>query len=149
MAQLKLQKGQYTQYTQAANFRDEDDGKFPFEYWLNLAYDYSDIVASKIYLLLPKGARVLQCLHEIEATLTGITAIYVGDGDDTDGWIPDAWAAGATGEFNLTPYNAAYVNGKWYRTLDTIDVTFEGIATAGSGIVAAKIWSYVEAAAAE
>jgi len=147
-AQVSSKVSRYSAYVQAANFRDPEDGMFPFEYWLMQAYAFGDIVASKINVQLPANCRVLEVLHEIDATLTGITAIEIGDGDDADGWIDDAWVAGLIGEFIKTPYDAEYANGRWYRTADTIDVTFSGIATAGAGIVGVKILSYVEAAEA-
>jgi len=143
ITQLSDAKRPYTAYIQTAAFRDQDEGMFPFEYWLAYAYDYTDISESKIEIEVPPGAIVLQVVHQISETLTGITAIEVGDGDDANGWIADAYGAGATGV--RTDYTAAYAAvGKRYDDGDTIDVAFTGIASAGSGKVFVKILSYTE-----
>lgn len=143
LTQLNDAKRPYTAYVQTANFRDQDEGMFPFEYWLAYAYAYTDITTSKIEIEVPPGAIVLQVGHQISETLTGITAIAVGDGTTSNGWIADAWVAGATGFY--TDYTATYAAvGKRYNTGDTIDVAFTGIALAGSGKVFVKILSYTE-----
>lgn len=143
LTQLNDAKRPYTAYIQSSAFRDQEEGMFPFTYWISYAYDYSDITTSKIEIEIPPGAIVLQVGHQISATLTGVTAITVGDGSAAAGWIADAWVAGATGFY--TDYTATYAAvGKRYNTGDTIDVAFTGICTAGSGKVFVKILSYTE-----
>jgi len=143
LTQLNDAKRPYTAYLQTANFRDQEEGMFPFTYWIAYAYDFSDISASLIEIEVPPGAIVLQVGHQISAALTGITAITIGDDDAAAGWVADAWVAGATGFY--TDYTAAYAAaGKWYDDGDTIDVAFTGIALAGSGKVFVKILSYTE-----
>jgi hypothetical protein len=143
ITQLNDAKRPYTAYIQTANFRDQEEGMFPFTYWLAYAYDYTDITASEIEVEVPPGAIVLQVGHQISETLTGITAITAGDDGNAAGWIADAWVAGAVGFYtDLTATYAAV--GKRYDDGDTIDVAFTGIALAGSGKVFVKILSYTE-----
>lgn len=144
LTQLNDAKRPYTAYLQTANFRDQEEGMFPFTYWLAYAYDWEDITASYIEIEVPPGAIVLQVGHQISATLTGCTAIEVGDqSDDDDGWIADAWVAGATGFY--TDYTAAYAAvGRRHDDGDAIDVHFTGVVSAGSGKVFVKILSYTE-----
>lgn len=144
LTQLNDANRPYTAYLQTANFRDQEEGMFPFTYWLAYAYDYTDITASLIEIEIPPGSIVLQVGHQISVALTGITDIEVGDqSDDTGGWIADAYVLGATGFY--TDYTAAYAAaGRRYDDGDTIDVAFTGTASAGSGKVFVKILSYTE-----
>ena len=142
--QLNDAKRPYTAFLQTANFRDQDEGMFPFTYWLAYSYLYSDISASYINIDVPPGAIVLRVVHQISATLTGCTAIEVGDGTDPNGWIEDAWVAGATGTY--LDYNAVYMMiSKRYNTGDTIDIHFTGTpVSAGSGKLFIEMLSYTE-----
>lgn len=136
----------YTAYIQVADFRTPEDGMFPFTYWLNMSYDYSDISASLATLFVPAEARVLRVCSQIDEAFTGVTSMIVGDGDDPNGWIADAYDAGAAGTF-MTDYTAAYAaTGKRYGTADTIDITFGGATswTAGSGKLWVEVLSYFE-----
>lgn len=143
LTQLNDAKRPYTAYLQTANFRDQDEGMFPFTYWISYAYEFGDISASYINIDVPPGAIVLQVGHQISAALTDCTGIEVGDGSDPNGWIADAYVAGAT-QF-ITDYTAAYAaTGKRYNTGDTIDVHFTGVVSAGSGKVFVKMLSYTE-----
>jgi len=143
LTQLNDAKRPFTAYIQTANFRDQEEGMFPFTYWLAYAYDYTDITASYINIDVPPGAIVLQVGHQISAALTACTAIQIGDGIDPNGWVADAWVAGATGFY--TDYTAAYAAvGKRYNAGDTIDVHFTGVVSAGSGKVFVKVLSYTE-----
>lgn len=143
ITQLTDAKRPYTAYLQTANFRDQDEGMFPFEYWLAYSYEHTDITASKIEIEVPPGAIVLQVGHQISETLTDCTAIVVGDDDDPNGWIADAYVSGDV-QF-ITDYTAAYAaTGKRYDEGDTVDVSFTGVVSAGSGKVFVKILSYTE-----
>lgn len=143
ITQLNDANRPHTAYLQAANFRDQDEGMFPFTYWLSYAYDYSDIDTSKIEIEVPPGAVVLRVGHQISAELTDCTAIEVGDGVDPNGWIADAWVDGSTGF--RTDYTAAYAAvGKRYDDGDTIDIAFTGVVSAGSGKLFVEILSYTE-----
>jgi len=143
ITQLNDAKRPFTAYIQTAAFRDQEEGMFPFTYWLAYAYDYTDIDTSMIEIEVPPGAIVLQVVHQISVELTGVTAITVGDGAGAASWIADARGGGAVGTY--TDYTAAYpAASKRYDDGDTIDVNFAGIATAGSGKVFVKILSYTE-----
>lgn len=134
----------FTAYIQVCPFRDPEAGMFPFTYWLNASYLYSDISSSKIEVEVPPNAIVLQCLHQISAALTGVTAIAVGDGTTPNGWIADAYGAGTAG-ISRTDYTAAYAAvSKYYPDGDTIDIAFTGVALAGSGKLFVKVLSYFE-----
>ena len=144
ITQLNDAKRPYTAYIQTANFRDQEEGMFPFTYWLAYAYEFGDINAvSEIEIEVPPGAIVLQVGHQISEALTDCTDIEIGDDDDPNGWVADAYDAGATGFY--TDYTAAYAAaGKRYNTGDTIDVHFTGVVSAGSGKVFVKVLSYTE-----
>lgn len=145
LTQLNDAKRPYTAYLQTANFRDQDEGMFPFEYWISYAYEYTDITASKIEVEIPPGAIVLQVAHQISETLTDCTAITAGDGESSAAayWIADAWHSGTIGWYtDLTSTYAA--TGKRYDDGDTIDFAFSGVVSAGSGKVFIKILSYTE-----
>ena len=136
----------YTAYVQVIDTRDPDDGMFPFSYWLNQAYDYDDISsASKISLFVPPRSKVLRVYHQVDEALTGITAMTVGDDDTADGWIESGVITpGTAGDF-VWDYDSDFCKtGKYYSTADTIDITFSGIATAGSGKIFAEVISYFE-----
>jgi len=136
----------FTAYIQVCPFRDPETGMFPFTYWLNASYDYSDtILESRINAVeVPPNAIVLQCLHQISVALTGVTAITVGDGDDPNGWIANAYGAGTAG-VSRTDYTAAYAAvSKYYPDGDIIEVIFDAAPSAGSGKLFVKVLSYFE-----
>ena len=149
ITQLNDAKRPHTAYLQTANFRTQDDGMFPFTYWLAYAFDYSDIDTSLVEILVPPGAIVLQVGFQVSELFTNVTSIKVGDGGvaaaTNNDWIADAYLGGATGF--VTDYTAVYAAvGKRYDSGDTIDVTFGGTTswTAGSGKVFVLILSYTE-----
>lgn len=153
ITQLNDSKRSHTAYVQTANFRDQEEGMFPFTYWLAYAFDYSDIDASYVELLVPPGAIVLQVGFQVSELFTNVTSIRVGDGVSEGGvevatnndWIADAWLGGAAGFVTSLATTYALV-GKRYNTGDTIDVVFGGTDawTAGSGKVFILILSYTE-----
>jgi hypothetical protein len=145
-SQLNGDADVYTSYVQVADFRTPEDGMFPFTYWLNMSYDYSDISASVVSLFVPANAKVLRVAHLIDEAFTGVTSIIVGDGSATNGWIADAYGAGTAGTF-ITDLTSTYAAvGKMYTTADTIDVTLGGTTswTAGSGKLFVEMLSYNE-----
>jgi hypothetical protein len=146
MAQVQLDGADdiYTAYIQVAAFRTPEDGFFPFTYWLNASYAFGDVSASKISVFVPPRSKVLRVAHQITAAQTGVTAITVGDDDDPNGWIADAYSTGAAGVF-VTDYTAAYAaTGKYYATADTIDIVQTGVISAGSGKLWIEVLSYFE-----
>jgi len=144
ITQLNDAKRPHTAYLQTANFRDQEEGMFPFTYWLAYSYLFGDITASYVNIEVPPGAIVLSVGHQISAALTGCSAIEVGDGSDPNGWIVDAYGTGATGF--ITDHTAAYAAvGKRYDDGDTIDIHFTGTPiSAGSGKLFVEMLSYTE-----
>lgn len=140
-----------TAYFQFERGRDPLDGMSPISRWMTLAYEYSDISASKLSLHVPPGTMVLRVVHRVDAALTGCTAIVVGDGAAADGWIATAHITPGTAGDVVTDPNSTYhaLGVKVYEDGDTIDMAFTGVVTAGSGILFAEVISYTEALTAE
>lgn len=130
--------------------RDPAGGMSPISRWWNWAFGYGDQSASVVACGIPPDSRVLRVVLEISEAFTGTTAVIVGDGDDDNGWIATGTITPTTaGDFGLDYDAALAVKGKYYQDGDTIDVTFTGIATAGSAILWVEMISYGEAIAAE
>lgn len=134
-----------TAYIQVAPLRDPEEGMYPFTYWLSYAYDYSDISASKVSFDVPPRAVVLRVVHQVTEALTGATALTIGDDSDADGWMASGVADPSTAGDTALDYDAAYaVKGKYYSSGDTIDISFTGVVTAGSGKIFIEVLSYFE-----
>lgn len=121
------------------------NGLSPISRWLTYAYTYEDLVASAINVQIPPKTIVLRAWHRVDAAFTGVTAVIVGDGDNTQGWLATGLIVPGTPGAVCDP-TAAYVaaGGKWYPDGDTIDIAQTGIATAGSGILFVEMISYHE-----
>jgi hypothetical protein len=130
--------------------RNPEDGMSPISRWWSKAFGYGDQSASVVSVGIPPNSRVLRVALEIGAGFTGTTAVIVGDGDASNGWIATGVITPATaGDFGLDYDASLAVKGKLYQTGDTIDITFTGIATAGEGILYVEMISYGEAIAIE
>lgn len=141
---------QNTGYFAFETTRNPEDGMSPISRWWAKAFGYGDQSASVVGIGIPPNSRVLRVALEISEAFTGTTAVTVGDGTTADGWIASGVVTPTTaGDFAMD-YDAAYaVAGKRYGDGDTIDITFTGVATAGSGILFVEMISYGEALAAE
>jgi len=134
-----------TAYLQFEPYRDPEHGMDPISRWFSRTFTYTDQVASVVSIHVPAGSRVLRVAFEASTAWTNTTAVVIGDGAAADGWM-------ATGNVNPSvassfgiDYNATYaVLGKKYETGDTIDISFAGIATAGTGKLFVEMISYNE-----
>jgi hypothetical protein len=89
------------------------------------------------------------CL-EASTAWTGVTAVVVGDGAQADGWLRTGVVDMATASTFAKDEVATFVLiGKKYETGDTLDISFTGIATAGTGKIFIEMLSYNEAHDAE
>jgi len=136
----------HTAYSAFETTRNPEDGMSPISRWMGFFYDYADQSSSVVKCIIPPNSRVLRVAHEVHTAFTGVSAMIVGDGDNDDGWIESGviTPTASDPEFVLD-YDAAYaVVGKLYEDGDTIDITFTGVATAGSGILWIEVISYAE-----
>lgn len=134
-----------TSFYQFETGRDPLEGMSPISRWMAMSFSYSDQVASVVSVQVPVGARVLRVALEVTAVFTGTTAVVVGDGSAANGWIATGVVTPTVDNSFALDYDAAYaVSGKHYPSGDTIDVTFTGIATAGTGILWIEVISFEE-----
>jgi hypothetical protein len=130
--------------------RDPAESMSPISRWIAQAYDYEDLSASTFSMHVPPGSRVLRVAHEVQVAFTGVTAMIVGDGDTTNGWIVSGTITpGTVGDFVFDPDSTFGAVGKFYQDGDTIDIIQTGVATAGEGILWVEVISYAEAVEAE
>ena len=130
--------------------RDPKLGLSPVSRWLTCSYTYEDLTASAINVQIPPKSIVLRVWHRVEIAFTGVTAMIVGDGDATNGWLATGLIVPGTPGAVTDPTSAYHLLfGKWYEDGDTIDIAQTGIATAGAGILFVELISYHEAYDAE
>jgi len=126
--------------------RDPEDGMSPISRWMSHAFVYGDQSSSVVSIHVPPMTFVMRVALLIGAAFTGTTAVTVGDGDDVDGWIASGTITPTTAGDMAVDNDAALSEvGKLYEDGDTIDITFTGVATAGSGKVFIETVSYNEA----
>jgi hypothetical protein len=130
--------------------RDQNAAMSPISRWLNKAFAYTDLVASKFEMFIPPGSRMLRVLLQIDGAWTDTTEVIVGDGTDDNGWLVSGAAAPGTPGL-YADIDAAFpaIGAKFYADGDTLEVAFVGIASAGKAILWAEVISYHEAAGVE
>lgn len=136
-----------TAYYQFETPRDPEDGMSPVTRWMCWSYLHTDQTASTISFFVPPGTRMVRAIHEVGVALTGATAMILGDGDATNGWIRTGRITpGTAGDF-IGDLGSTYAaqGGKLYQTGDTLDLAFTGVTSAGAGKVYAEVISYNEA----
>lgn len=141
-------KSPQTAYLQFEVPRDPNEGMSPITRWLTASFGFADQTASVIPVHVPPMTFVKSVVLQIATAWTDTTAVKVGDGTNDDGWIVSGQIdPTVAGEMELD-YDAAYtVTGKLYADGDTIDATFAGVATAGTGKLFIEVISYNEALA--
>lgn len=135
-----------TAYFAFEETRDPETGMSPISRWIGWAFDYLDQTLSVVPIHIPPGSRVIDVRLEIDTAWTGTTAVTVGDGSAADGWIATGVITPTTaGDFGGDYDASIRVKGKIYQTGDTLDITFTGVATAGTAKVFMQVISYHEA----
>lgn len=142
---LESAHSQSTAYFQFEPYRDPEHGMDPISRWFSRTFAFGDQVASVISVHVPAGSRVLSVCLEASTAWTNVTAVVVGDGTQADGWIRtgqiDMATASTFGKDEVATYALI---GKKYETGDTIDISFTGVATAGTGKLFVEMISYNE-----
>ena len=138
-----------TAYYQFERGRDPLVGMSPVSRWYAASYLHTDQTASVVSIEVPPRTMVLRVRHVVATAFTGATDILVGDGDAANGWIRTGIITpGTAGDFIGDPPGAFEVaGGKYYAAGDTIDISFTGVTTAGTGKIFVEMISYHEALA--
>lgn len=135
-----------TAYFAFEETRDPEVGMSPIARWIGWSFAFGDQTASVVPIHIPPGSRVIDVRLEISTAWTSATAVIIGDGTDDNGWlltgVVDPTSAGA---FGGSPTAALRATGKLYQTGDTLDISFAGIATAGTAKLFMQVISYNEA----
>ena len=151
VAVVKSAASPHTGFFAFETTRDPEDGMSAIVRCMGYYYTYADQTLSTVRCIVPPGSRVIQVAHEVHTAFASVTAMVVGDGDTANGWLETGVISptASSPEF-VFDYDSTFgVKGKLYMSGDTIDITFTGIATAGSGILWVMVISYAEAANAE
>lgn len=143
IAVLQAETSPSTSYFQFETGRDPMEGMSPISRWLAFSYSFDDQVASVVSVQVQPGARCLRVAHETVTAFTGATALTIGDGAAADGWMATAVADPTTAGNFAVDYDSTFTRtAKIYATGDTIDISFAGIATAGTGRIYIEMLSF-------